>query len=33
MTSSVAEEATAPLVDDNRACSDGKDRKDKCSSC
>jgi len=30
MTISVAEEATASSAGDNRACSNGRDRKDKC---
>jgi len=32
MTISVAEEASAPLAGNNRACSDRRDREDKCSS-
>jgi len=31
MTFSVAEEATIASAGDNRACSDGRSRKDKCS--
>jgi len=31
MTISVVEEANALSAGDNRACSDGRDRKDKCS--
>jgi len=33
MTPSVAEEATALLASNNRACSNGRDREDECSSC
>ena len=32
MTISVAEEATTSSADDNRACSDGRDREDERSS-
>jgi len=32
MTLSVAEEANAFSAGDNRACSNGRDREDKCSS-
>ena len=31
MTISVAEEANALLAGNNRACSNGRDREDKCS--
>jgi len=33
MTLGVAEEATIASVGNNRACSDGRGRKDECSSC
>ena len=32
MTTSVAEEVTAPSADDNRACSNGRSGEDKCGS-
>ena len=32
-TISVAEEVTASSAGDNRACSDRRDRKDKCGGC
>ena len=31
MTISIAEEANAPSVGNNRVCSDGRDRENKCS--
>ena len=33
MTLGVAEEATITSAGDNRACSNGRGRKDKCSGC
>ena len=33
MTLDVAEEATIASAGDNRACSDGRGRKDECSGC
>ena len=33
MTIDVAEKATIASAGDNRACSDGRDRKNKCSGC
>jgi len=33
MTLSVAEEANATSAGDNRACSDGRSREDKCGGC
>jgi len=33
MTPSVAEETTASSAGNNRACSNGGDREDKCSGC
>ena len=33
MTFGMAEEATIASAGDNRACSDGRGRKDECSGC
>jgi len=33
MTISVAEEASTPSAGNNRACSNGRSREDKCSGC